>query len=104
MSYVYCAYMSLCDVVAPMGSAAHHVGEGRFLLISTGTICELFATMIAVTVGPAVLWGARGRWLGRFAVPTGAASASASAAADLVASIISLMLKDRKSVSEIRFH
>ena len=60
MYYVYCAYLSFSDVVAPIGAAANHVGEGRFLLVSTSRICALFATVIAVTVGPAVLWGARG--------------------------------------------
>ena len=56
MSYVYCAYLSFSDIVAPVGAAAHHVGEGRFLLVSTSRICAFFATLIAVTVGPAVLW------------------------------------------------
>ena len=60
MSYVYCTYLSFCDVAAPMGAAAHHVGEGRFLHVSTGRICAFFATVIAVTVGPEILWGERG--------------------------------------------
>ena len=51
ISYVYCAYLSFCDVVATIGAAAHHVGEGRFLLMSTGRICEFFANTIAVDVG-----------------------------------------------------
>ena len=60
MSYVYCAYLSFSDVVAPIGAANHHVGEGQFLLVSTIRICALFATVIAVTVGPAVLQGVWG--------------------------------------------
>ena len=49
--------MSLNDVVTPIRAAAHHVGEGRIILVSTSRICALFATVIAVTVGLAVLWG-----------------------------------------------
>ena len=86
MSYTYCDYLSFCDVLAPIGAAAHHVGEGRFPLMSTDRICAFFATMIAVTVVPAVLWGARGLRLGTSTAPTSAASASAAAA--IVASII----------------
>ena len=74
------AYLSFRDVVAPIGAAAHHVGEGRFLIMSTGRVCAFFATVISVTVGPAVLQGTRGRRLGTSAALTGAVSASASAA------------------------
>ena len=63
MSYMYCSCLSFIYVVAPIGAAAHHVVEGLFLLMSTGRICEFFATVIAVTVGPAVLRGARGQQL-----------------------------------------
>ena len=80
MSYVYCDYQSLCDVVSPMGAAAHNVGEGRFILMSTGRICAFFATVIAVTVGLAVHRGAWGQWLGASTAPTGAEAASAAAA------------------------
>ena len=86
MSYVYCTYLSVCDVVAPMGAAAHNLGEGRLLLMTIGRVCAFVATMIEVTVGPSVLWGARGRRLGTSTAPTGAASAAAAAA--VVASII----------------
>ena len=87
MSYVYCDYLSFCDVVAPMGAAAHHVGEGRFLLMSTGRIYAFFATMIAVTVVPSVLWGAWGRRLGMSTPPTGAASAAAAVVASIIWSV-----------------
>ena len=80
------AYLSFCDVVAPMGAAAHHVGEGQLLIMSIGRVCAFVATMIEVTVGPSVLRGARGRRLGTSMAPTGATSAAAAAA--VVASII----------------
>ena len=67
-----------------MSAAAHHVGEGRFLLMSTGRICAFFATMTAVTVGPELLLGAQDRRLGTSTAPIGAAAAAAA----LVASII----------------
>ena len=86
MSYVYCAYLSFSDVVGPIGAAAHHVGEGRFLLVSSSGICAFFAIVIAVTVGPSVLWGAWGQRLGTSTSPTGATSAAAAAA--VVASMI----------------
>ena len=60
MYYVYCTYLSFGDVVAPIGAATHHLGEGRLLLVSTSKICAFFATVIVVTVDLAVLWGARG--------------------------------------------
>ena len=60
MSYVYCSYLSLSDVLAPIGASDYHVGEERFLLVSTSRICAFFANVIAVTVGPSVLWGAQG--------------------------------------------
>ena len=60
MSYVYCTYLSFSDVVAPIGAAAHHVGEGRFLLVSIRRVCEFFAAVSAVAVGPAVIWGGWG--------------------------------------------
>ena len=60
MSYVYCAYLSFSDVVAPIGAAAHHVEGGSFLLVSTRRIFVFFAAVITVTVGPEVLWGTRG--------------------------------------------
>ena len=88
MSYVYCAYLSFSDVVAPIGAATHSVGEVRFLIMSTDRICAFLATVIEVTVGPAVLWGAWGRRLGTSTAPTSAASASASASAAVVASRI----------------
>ena len=88
MSYIYCAYLSFCDIVAPMGAPDNHVGEGSLLLMYIGRVCAFVATMIAVTVGPEVLQGARGWRLGTSTSPTGAASASASAAAAVVASII----------------
>ena len=58
--------------------------------MSTGRIYALFATVISVTVGPAVLWGAQGLRLGTSTSPTGAVStsASAAAAAAVVASMI----------------
>ena len=84
MSYVYCAYLSFSDVVAPIGAAAHHVGEVHLLLISTGRICTCFATVIAVTVGPAVLRGAQGSRLGTSTAPTGAASASVTVVASMI--------------------
>ena len=87
MSYVYSAYLSFSDFVAPIGAADHHVGEGLFLLISTGRICALFATGIAVTKGPAVLRGARVRWLGASKAPTGAAYASAAVVASMIWSV-----------------
>ena len=59
-----------------MGAAAHHVGEGQFLLMSTGRICAFFATMIEVAVGPEVLRGAWGRRLGNPTAPTSAAAAA----------------------------
>ena len=79
MSYVYCAYMSFCDVVAPMRADTHHVGEGHFLLVSTGRIYAFFATVIEVTVGPEVLQGKWGRRLGTSTAPTGAAASAAVA-------------------------
>ena len=45
--------------VAPVGAAAHHVCEGRILLVSVGRLCEFFAAVCAVSVGPAVLWSGR---------------------------------------------
>ena len=90
MSYVYCAYLPFCDFVSLMGNGAHHVGEGRFLLMSTGRICAFFATMIAVTVGPSLVWVARGRRLGAPTAPTGAASASTSA--DAVVAVVDSMV------------
>ena len=60
MAYVYCACLSFSDAVAAIGAAANHVGEGHFLIVSNIRICAFFATVIAVTVGPAVLWGERG--------------------------------------------
>ena len=69
-----------------MGAAAHHMGEGRFFLVSTGRICAFFATMIAVAVGPSVLRSAWGRRLGTPTAPTSGASAAAAAA--VVASIV----------------
>ena len=86
MSYVYCTYLSFYDVVAPMGAVAHYVREGRFLLMYVGRVCSFVATMIAVTVGPAVLRGARGQRLGTSTAPTG--DASVAAAAFVVSSII----------------
>ena len=71
-----------------MGAAAHCVGEGRFLLMSTGRICEFFAAVVAVTVGTAVLRGARGRKLGTSTAPTGTMSASPAAATVVVAFVI----------------
>ena len=65
-----------------MGAAAHHVGEGLFLLMYIDRAYAFVATMIAVTMGPEVLWGARGRRLGTSTAPTGAAST------DVVAFII----------------
>ena len=59
MSYVYCTCLSFGDVVAPIGATTHHVGEGRFLLVSIIRVCAFFVAMSAVTVGPAELWG---RW------------------------------------------
>ena len=85
MSYVYCTYLSLSDVVAPIDAATNNVGEGRLLLVPTSRICAFFATVISVTVGPAVLWGARGWRLGTL-VPTGTASAAAAVA--IVASMV----------------
>ena len=67
-----------------MSADAHNVGEVRFLLIPTGRICALFATMITVAVFPAVLWGAWGLRLGTPTASTGAASASVSTAAAVV--------------------
>ena len=78
MSYIYCAYLSFSDIVAPIGAAAHHVVEGSFLLVYTIRICAFFATVIAVTVGPAVLRGERGWWLGTSTAPTGTVSAAAA--------------------------
>ena len=63
-----------------MGAVTHHVGEGRFFIMSTSRICTFFATMIAVVVGPAVLQGLWGRRLGASTAPTGSASASAAVA------------------------
>ena len=60
MSYVYCASLSFGDVVSPMGAAAHHVGEIRFLLVSISRVCAFFTAVSTVTVGPAVLWGTQG--------------------------------------------
>ena len=57
MSYVYCTYLSFGNAVTPIGAAAHHVGEERFLLVSISRVCALFAAVSAFTVGPAVLWG-----------------------------------------------
>ena len=54
--------------------------------MSTGKICAFFATMIAVAVGPAVLWGAQGQRLGSSTAPTGTVSAAAAAA--VVASMV----------------
>ena len=62
MYYVYCAYLSFGDVVAPIGAAAHHVGEGRFLLVSISRVCAFFAALSAVTVGPVVLRGIDGNY------------------------------------------
>ena len=87
MSYVYCTYLSFYDVVAPMGAAAHHVGEGRFIIMSTGRICEFFATVIAVTVGLALLPGAQGRGLGTSKSPTGAVAASTAIVASIIWSV-----------------
>ena len=70
-----------------MDAAAHHVGEGRFLLMSTDRICAFFATMISVDVVSAVLWGARGRRLGASTAPTGAASVSVAVFASMVRSV-----------------
>ena len=56
MSYVYCTYLSFGYVVAPIGAAAHHVCKVRLLLVSVSKVCAFFAAMLAVTVGPAVLW------------------------------------------------
>ena len=78
MSSVYCDYLSFSDAVAPIGAASHNVGEGRFLLVSTSRICAFFANVIAGTVGPAALQGARGRRLGTSTAPTGAAAVVAS--------------------------
>ena len=80
--------MSFSDVLAPIGAAANHVGEGLFLLVSTDRICALLATVITVTMGPEVLRGSQGRRLGTSTAPIGAASASAAAAATVVASMI----------------
>ena len=60
MSYVYCTYLSFGDVVALIGAADHHVGEGSFLIVSIGMVCAFFAAVSAVTVGPAVLRGGQG--------------------------------------------
>ena len=60
MSYVYCKYLSSGDVVAPIGAAAHHVCEVRLLLVSIRRVCTLLDAVLAVTMGPAVLWGGRG--------------------------------------------
>ena len=87
MSYVYCAYLSFSDVVAPIGAATHSVGEGRFLIMSTDRICAFFATVIEVTVFPSVLWVARGRRLGTSTAPTGAASAAAAVVAFMIWSV-----------------
>ena len=76
MSYVYCAYLSFCGAVAPMGAAAHHVGEVCFLLKSIGRVCAFVVTMIAVTVGPAVLRGAQDQLLGTSTAHTALASAN----------------------------
>ena len=62
MSHVYFAYLSFGDVVAPIGAAAHHVGEGRFLLVSISRVCSFFAAVSVDTVGPAVLWGTDGNY------------------------------------------
>ena len=59
MSYVYCTYLSFGDAVAPIGAVAHHVCEGRILLVSIGRVCAFFASVPAVTVGPSVLWSGR---------------------------------------------
>ena len=56
MSYVYYTYMSFGDVVSPIGAAAHHVCEGRLLLVSARRVCAFFAAVPTVTVGTAVLW------------------------------------------------
>ena len=100
MSYVYCAYLSFSDVVAPIGAAAHHVEEGRFLLMSTGSICAFFDTVIAFTMGPALLWGAQVRRLGTSTASTKAASASAyaSESASAAAAVVDSMIW---SVSEL---
>ena len=84
MSHVYFAYLSFGDVVAPIGAAAHHVGEGRFLLESNSRICAFFSTVIAFTVGPAVIRGAWGRRLGTSTAPTGAVSASVTVVASMI--------------------
>ena len=60
MSYIYCAYLSFGDVVSPIGVAAHHLGKGRFLIVSIIRVCAFFAAVSAVTMGPAVLRGERG--------------------------------------------
>ena len=70
-----------------MGAATLYVREGRLLLMYTGRICSFFATMIAVAVGQAVLWGARGRRLGASTAPTGPASAAAAVVASMVWSV-----------------
>ena len=67
-----------------MGAAAHHVVEGQFLLMSTGRICSFFATVIAVTVVPAVLRGAQGRRLGTSTASTGATAAAAAVVASII--------------------
>ena len=87
MSYVYCTYLSFSDVVAPIGADFHRVGEGRFFLVSTSRICELLATVITVTVGPAVLWGTQVQWLGTSMAPTSSTSASASVVASITWSV-----------------
>ena len=87
MSYFYCTYLLFCDVVARMGDAAHHVGERRFLIMSTVRICAFFATVIVVTMGPAVLWSAQGRRLGTSTAPTGAAAAATAVVAYIIWSV-----------------
>ena len=81
---VYCAYLSFSYVIVPIVAAAHHVEERRFLLVSTSRICAFFVTVVAVTVAPAVLWGARGRRLGTSTSPTGTAAASAAVVSSLI--------------------
>ena len=60
--------------------------------MSTGRICAFFATMVAVSVDPAVPRGVWGQRLGTSTASTGAAPASASAAAAAATAIVSSMI------------
>ena len=50
MSYVYCTYLSLSDVVAPIDAATNNVGEGRLLLVEAD-------------VGSNVVWAMWEQWV-----------------------------------------